>query len=93
MAAASREEVGLRTRRKCRQYILPLVGIFAEPDHVTICQITTDRFHGRPARLTAEPEVKRDIHGVAHAMEAGTLVMSAVLNALAFTGGRFDAGR
>jgi hypothetical protein len=43
------------------------------------------------AQLTAPPEVKRDIAAVAHTMEAGTLVMSAGLNALAFTGGAFDA--
>jgi len=43
------------------------------------------------AQLTAAPEVKRDIAAVAHTMEAGTLVMSAGLNALAFTGGAFDA--
>jgi hypothetical protein len=44
------------------------------------------------AQLTASPEVKKDIAAVAHSMEAGTLVMSAGLNALAFTGGAFDAG-
>ncbi len=43
------------------------------------------------AQLTAPPEVKKDIGPVAHIMEAGTLVMSAGLNALAFTGGAFDA--
>jgi hypothetical protein len=43
------------------------------------------------AQLTAPPEVKKDIAVVAHGMEAGTLVMSAGLNALAFTGGAFDA--
>jgi hypothetical protein len=43
------------------------------------------------AQLTASPEVKRDIAAVAHTMEAGTLVMSAGLNSLAFTGGAFDA--
>jgi hypothetical protein len=43
------------------------------------------------ALLTAPPEVKKDIGTVAHIMEAGTLVMSAGLNALAFTGGAFDA--
>jgi hypothetical protein len=42
------------------------------------------------AMLTSPPEVKRDIGKVAHTMEAGTLVMSAGLNALAFTGGMFD---
>jgi hypothetical protein len=44
------------------------------------------------AQLTAPSDVKRDIAVVAHCMEAGTLVMSAGLNALAFTGGAFDAG-
>jgi hypothetical protein len=43
------------------------------------------------AQLTAPPDVKKDIAVVAHIMEAGTLVMSAGLNALAFTGGAFDA--
>jgi hypothetical protein len=43
------------------------------------------------AQLTAAPDVKRDINLVARCMEAGTLVMSAGLNALAFTGGAFDA--
>jgi hypothetical protein len=43
------------------------------------------------AQLTAPPDVKRDIAIVARCMEAGTLVMSAGLNALAFTGGAFDA--
>ena len=43
------------------------------------------------AQLTAAPDVKRDIAIVARCMEAGTLVMSAGLNALAFTGGAFDA--
>lgn len=43
------------------------------------------------AQLTAPVDVKKDIAVVAHAMEAGTLVMSAGLNALAFTGGAFDA--
>ena len=43
------------------------------------------------AQLTALPDVKKDIAVVAHIMEAGTLVMSAGLNALAFTGGAFDA--
>ena len=43
------------------------------------------------AQLTAPPAVKRDIAVVAHSMEIGTLAMSAGLNALAFTGGRFDA--
>jgi hypothetical protein len=42
-------------------------------------------------QLTAPPDVKRDIALVARCMEAGTLVMSAGLNALAFTGGAFDA--
>lgn len=42
------------------------------------------------AQLTASPEVKKDIALVARIMEAGTLVMSAGLNALAFTGGAFD---
>jgi hypothetical protein len=42
------------------------------------------------ALLTATVEVKRDIAAVAHAMEIGTLGMSAYLNALAFTGGTFD---
>jgi hypothetical protein len=44
------------------------------------------------AQLTAPPDVKRDIAIVARCMEAGTLIMSAGLNALAFTGGAFDAG-
>jgi hypothetical protein len=39
------------------------------------------------AQLTSPPDVKRDIAIVARCMEAGTLVMSAGLNALAFTGG------
>jgi hypothetical protein len=43
------------------------------------------------AQLTASPDVKKDIAIVARCMEAGTLVMSAGLNALAFTGGAFDA--
>jgi hypothetical protein len=43
------------------------------------------------AQLTAPADVKKDIALVAHCMEAGTLVMSAGLNALAFTGGAFDA--
>ena len=43
------------------------------------------------AQLTSPPDVKRDIAIVARCMEAGTLVMSAGLNALAFTGGAFDA--
>jgi hypothetical protein len=43
------------------------------------------------AQLTASPEVKKDIGTVAHIMEAGTLTMSAGLNALAFTGGASDA--
>lgn len=43
------------------------------------------------AQLTAQPDFKRDIVAVAHAMEVGTLVMSVGLNALAFTGGAFDA--
>jgi hypothetical protein len=43
------------------------------------------------AQLTAPPDVKKDIATVAHCMEGGTLVMSAGLNALAFTGGAFDA--
>jgi hypothetical protein len=43
------------------------------------------------AQLTAPADVKKDIAVVAHCMEAGTLVMSAGLNALAFTGGAFDA--
>jgi hypothetical protein len=43
------------------------------------------------AQLTAPPDVKRDIAIVARCMEAGTLIMSAGLNALAFTGGAFDA--
>jgi hypothetical protein len=42
------------------------------------------------AQLTSPPDVKRDIALVARCMEAGTLVMSAGLNALAFTGGAFD---
>jgi hypothetical protein len=42
------------------------------------------------ALLTATAEVKKDISRVAHAMEIGTLAMSAYLNALAFTGGVFD---
>jgi hypothetical protein len=46
---------------------------------------------GRLAQLTALPDVKRDIAVVARIMEAGTLIMSAGLNALAFTGGAFDA--
>jgi hypothetical protein len=41
--------------------------------------------------LTANAEVKRDIPTLANCMEIGTLVMSAGLNALAFTGGIFDA--
>jgi hypothetical protein len=44
------------------------------------------------AQLTSPPDVKRDIAIVARCMEAGTLIMSAGLNALAFTGGNFDAG-
>jgi hypothetical protein len=44
------------------------------------------------ALLTAELEVRKDISKVGHAMEVGTLLMSAGLNALAFTGGAFDAG-
>jgi hypothetical protein len=43
------------------------------------------------AQLTATADVKRDIRAVASIMEAGTLIMSAGLNALAFTGGAFDA--
>jgi hypothetical protein len=43
------------------------------------------------AQLTATADVKRDIRTVASIMEAGTLIMSAGLNALAFTGGAFDA--
>jgi hypothetical protein len=43
------------------------------------------------ALLTAAADVKKDIARVAHAMEVGTLAMSAYLNALAFTGGAFDA--
>jgi hypothetical protein len=43
------------------------------------------------AQLTSPPDVKKDIAIVARCMEAGTLVMSAGLNALAFTGGAFDA--
>jgi hypothetical protein len=43
------------------------------------------------AQLTAPPDVKRDIAIVPRCMEVGTLVMSAGLNALAFTGGVFDA--
>jgi hypothetical protein len=43
------------------------------------------------AQLTAPTDVKRDIRTVASIMEAGTLAMSAGLNALAFTGGAFDA--
>jgi hypothetical protein len=43
------------------------------------------------AQLTSPPDVKRDIAIVARCMEAGTLIMSAGLNALAFTGGAFDA--
>jgi hypothetical protein len=43
------------------------------------------------AQLTAESAVTRDIATVAHLMEGGTLAMSAGLNALAFTGGAFDA--
>jgi hypothetical protein len=43
------------------------------------------------AQLTAPPDVKRDIALVARCMEGGTLVMSPGLNALAFTGGAFDA--
>ena len=42
------------------------------------------------AQLTSPPEVKKDIAIVARCMEAGTLIMSAGLNALAFTGGAFD---
>jgi hypothetical protein len=42
------------------------------------------------AMLTATIEAKREIATVAHCMEAGTLIMSAGLNALAFTGGVFD---
>jgi hypothetical protein len=43
------------------------------------------------AQLTSPPDVKPDIAIVARCMEAGTLVVSAGLNALAFTGGAFDA--
>jgi hypothetical protein len=43
------------------------------------------------AQLTSPPDVKKDIAIVARCMEAGTLIMSAGLNALAFTGGAFDA--
>jgi hypothetical protein len=43
------------------------------------------------ALLTSPPDVKKDIAIVARCMEAGTLVMSAGLNARAFTGGAFDA--
>jgi hypothetical protein len=43
------------------------------------------------AQLTSPPDVKKDIAIVARCMEAGTLIMSASLNALAFTGGAFDA--
>jgi hypothetical protein len=43
------------------------------------------------AQLTSPPDVKRDIAIVARCMEAGTLIMSAGLNALAFTGGALDA--
>jgi hypothetical protein len=43
------------------------------------------------AQLTSPPDVKKDIAIVARCMEAGTLIMSAGLNALAFTGGNFDA--
>jgi hypothetical protein len=43
------------------------------------------------AQLTSPQDVKRDIATVAHCLEGGTLVMSAGLNALAFTGGSFDA--
>jgi hypothetical protein len=43
------------------------------------------------AQLTALPDVKRDIAIVARCMEAGTLVVSSGLNALAFIGGAFDA--
>jgi hypothetical protein len=43
------------------------------------------------AQLTSPPDVKRDIAIVARCMEVGTLIMSAGLNALAFTGGAFDA--
>lgn len=42
------------------------------------------------AQLTAAADVKKDIGTVAHLMEVVTLVMSAGLNALAFTGGAFD---
>jgi hypothetical protein len=40
--------------------------------------------------LTSTVDVKKDIATVAHALEIGTLGMSAYLNALAFTGGTFD---
>jgi hypothetical protein len=43
------------------------------------------------AQLMAPHDVKRDIAIVARCIEAGTLLMSAGLNALAFTGGAFDA--
>jgi hypothetical protein len=43
------------------------------------------------AQLTAPADVKKDIALVAHCMAVGTLIMSAGLNALAFTGGAFDA--
>jgi hypothetical protein len=43
------------------------------------------------AQLTAPADVERDIAIVARCTQAGTLVMSAGLNALAFTGGAFDA--
>jgi hypothetical protein len=42
------------------------------------------------AQLTSPPDVKCDIAIVARCMEVGTLIMSAGLNALAFTGGAFD---
>jgi hypothetical protein len=43
------------------------------------------------AQLTSPPDVKRDIAIVARCLEAGTLIMSAGPNALAFTGGAFNA--
>jgi hypothetical protein len=45
------------------------------------------------AQLTAPPDVKKDIAAVARCMEAGTLIMSASLNALAFTAGSFVAAQ
>jgi hypothetical protein len=43
------------------------------------------------AQLASPPDVKKEIAIVRRWMEAGTLIMSAGLNALAFTNGVFDA--